>query len=100
MAIEFTYPTPDLEAEIIAHEAGADTATSEALAFLGSKLRGLDEAHVIEGPSTRLLVHVGSLIADGISPRRACDVALVQALSDDADVQAAIRDVVDAVFAA
>jgi nitric oxide reductase NorQ protein len=100
MAIEFTYPTPDLEAEIIAHEAGTDTATAEALAFLGSKLRGLDEADVIEGPSTRLLVHVGSLIADGISPRRACDAALVQALSDDADVQAAIRDVVDAVFAA
>ena len=99
MAIEFTYPTPDLEVRIICHEAGTDTATAEALAFLGSKLRGLDEADVIEGPSTRLLVHVGSLIADGISPRRACDVALVQALSDDADVQAAIRDVVDAVFA-
>jgi nitric oxide reductase NorQ protein len=100
MAIEFTYPNPDLETEIIAHESGADTVTAEALAFLGHKLRGLDEADVIEGPSTRLLVHVGSLIADGISPRRACDVALVQALSDDADVQGAIRDVVDAVFAA
>ena len=55
---------------------------------------------MIEGPGTRLLVHVASLIAGGISPRRAGDVALVQALSDDADVQAAIRDVVGAVFAA
>jgi nitric oxide reductase NorQ protein len=100
MAIEFTYPSPELETEIIRHESGADTATAEALAFLGHKLRGLDEADVIEGPSTRLLVHVGSLVTDGISPRRACDVALVQALSDDTDVQAAIRDVVDAVFAA
>ena len=100
MAIEFTYPSPELETEIIAHETSADTATAEALAFLGHKLRGLDEADVIEGPSTRLLVNVGSLIADGISPRRACDVALVQALSDDTDVQGAIRDVVDAVFAA
>jgi nitric oxide reductase NorQ protein len=100
MAIEFTYPSPELETEIIAHESGADIATAEALAFLGHKLRGLDEADVIEGPSTRLLVHVGSLVVDGISPRRACDVALVQALSDDTDVQGAIRDVVDAVFAA
>ena len=100
MAIEFTYPTPERETEIIAHESGADVATAEALSFLGSKLRGLGEAEVIEGPSTRLLIHVGSLITDGISPRRAAEAALVQALSDDADVQAAIRDVVDAVFGA
>ena len=100
MAIEFTYPGPGQEAEIIAHESRADTATAQALAFLGGQLRHLGEADVIEGPSTRLLIHVGSLIADGISSRRACDVALVQALTDDADVQAAIRDVVGAVFAA
>jgi nitric oxide reductase NorQ protein len=100
MAIEFTYPSPELEIRIIRHETGADEATARSLTFLGEQLRRLGEAGVIEGPSTRLLVHVGSLITDGISPRRACDVALVQALSDDADVQAAIRDVVDAVFAA
>ena len=100
MAIEFTYPGPELETDIITHETGTDTATAEALAFLGEQLRRLGEAGAIEGPSTRLLVHVGSLIADGISPRRACDVALVQALSDDADVQSAIRDVADAVFPA
>jgi nitric oxide reductase NorQ protein len=100
MAIEFTYPGPEQEAEIICHESGADAGTARSLSFLGGQLRRLGEAGVIEGPGTRLLVHVGSLIAGGISPRRAGDVALVQALSDDADVQAAIRDVVGAVFAA
>lgn len=100
LAIEFTYPGTGQETEIVAHESGVDAATAESLAFLAGKLRGLDQADVIEGPSTRLLVHVAALIADGISPRRACDVALVQALSDDPDVQAAIRDVVDAVFPA
>ena len=100
MAIEFTYPGPEQEAEIICHESGADEDTARSLSFLGGQLRRLGEAGVIEGPGTRLLVHVGSLIAGGISPRRAGDVALVQALSDDADVQAAIRDVVGAVFAA
>jgi nitric oxide reductase NorQ protein len=98
MAIAFTYPAPHLETQIITHEAGTDNATAEALAFLGSKLRELDEADVIEGPSTRLLVHVGSLIADGIAPRRACDVALVEALTDDPDVRAAVTQVVTAVF--
>jgi nitric oxide reductase NorQ protein len=100
MAIEFTYPGPEQEAEIICHESGVDADTARSLAFLGGQLRRLGEAGVIEGPGTRLLVHVASLIADGISPRRASDVALVQALSDDADVQAAIHDVVHAVFAA
>jgi nitric oxide reductase NorQ protein len=99
-AIEFTYPSPELEAEIICHESGVDADTARSLSFLGGQLRRLGEAGVIEGPSTRLLIHVASLIAGGISPRRAGDVALVQALSDDADVQAAIRDVVSAVFAA
>jgi nitric oxide reductase NorQ protein len=100
MAIEFTYPSPELEAEIIAHESGVDGETARSLSFLGGQLRRLGEAGVIEGPGTRLLVHVGSLIAGGIGPRRASDVALVQALTDDADVQAAIHDVVHAVFAA
>jgi nitric oxide reductase NorQ protein len=100
MAIEFTYPGPELEAEIIGHESGVDVDTARSLSFLGAQLRRLGEAGVIEGPGTRLLVHVGSLIAGGISPRRASDVALVQALSDDADVQTAIHDVVHAVFAA
>nr|WTB33199.1 CbbQ/NirQ/NorQ/GpvN family protein [Streptomyces sp. NBC_00830] len=100
MAIEFTYPERDLEARIIAHEAGVDEATARDLAFLGEQLRRLDEAGVIEGPSTRLLVHVGGLITRGIAPRRACDVGLVQALSDDPDVQQAVTQVVDAIFLA
>jgi nitric oxide reductase NorQ protein len=41
---------------------------------------------------------VGSLIADGISPRRACDVALAQAVTDDPDVRSAVSQVVTAVF--
>ena len=100
MAIEFTYPSPGQEAEIIGHESGVDESTARSLAFLGGQLRRLGEAGVIEGPGTRLLVHVASLIVGGIRPRRASDVALVQALSDDADVQTAIRDVVHAVFPA
>jgi len=98
MAIEFTYPTPELEERIICHEAGADADTARSLTFLGEQLRHLGEAGVIEGPSTRLLIHVGSLITDGISPRRACDVALAQALTDDVDIRAAVTQVVTAVF--
>jgi nitric oxide reductase NorQ protein len=68
------------------------------LAFVGDRLRNLDEADIIDGPSTRLLVYVGALIRKGVAPLRACDVALVQAVSDDRDVQDAVRHVVHAVF--
>ena len=98
MAIEFDYPASDLETQIIAHEAGLDEARAGQLAFLGEQLRRLGEAGVIDGPGTRLLVHVGELMVKGITPRRACEVGLVQVLSDDSDIQRAIVDVVSAVF--
>lgn len=100
LAIEFDYPPVDLEAEVIAHESGIDVETAQQLAFLGERLRNLDDADIIDGPSTRLLVYVGALIRKGITPLRACDVALVQAVTDDRDVQDAIRHVAGAVFAA
>lgn len=100
MAIDFDYPGRDLETRIITHESDVDEGTAANLAFLGEQLRRLGEAGVIEGPGTRLLVHVGALIARGISPRRACDVALVQALTDDPDAQEAIAQVITAVFPA
>jgi nitric oxide reductase NorQ protein len=98
MAIEFDYPAPEQEATIIAHEAGIDAGTAESLAFLGDRLRNLDEADLIDGPSTRLLIYVGALIRKGIPAQRACDVALVQAISDDTEIQEAVRKVASAVF--
>jgi nitric oxide reductase NorQ protein len=98
MAIEFDYPASDLETRIIAHEAELDEKRAGQLAFLGEQLRHLGEAGVIDGPGTRLLVHVGELMVKGITPRRACEVGLVQVLSDDSDVQRAITDVVGAIF--
>jgi nitric oxide reductase NorQ protein len=99
LAIEFRYPGVELETDIIAHESGIDVSVAGQLAFLGDRLRNLDEADIIEGPSTRLLIYVGALVRKGVPPLRACDVALVQAVSDDRDVQDAVRQVARAVFA-
>jgi nitric oxide reductase NorQ protein len=98
VAIEFGYPTVELETQIIAHESLVDAAVASSLAFLGDRLRNLDEADLIEGPSTRLLIYVGALIRRGVAPARACDVALVQAVTDDRDVQDAVRKVAHAVL--
>ena len=48
--------------------------------------------------STRLLVYTGELIRRGIAERRAAEIAVIQAVSDDATVQDAIADIVDTVL--
>jgi nitric oxide reductase NorQ protein len=99
IAIEFDYPERDQEAEIIAKESGCDAELADGLAKLGEKVRNLREHGLEEGVSTRLLVYAGKLIARGISPRRACESAVVWALTDDTEVQRSIEEVVSAVFA-
>ncbi|MBF8286236.1 MAG: CbbQ/NirQ/NorQ/GpvN family protein [Dehalococcoidia bacterium] len=98
MAIEFNYPPRDLEAKIIAREAGVTPAIAMDLAKLGEKVRHLKEHGLAEGASTRLLIYAGRLMAEGISARRACQVGVVWALTDERDVQRSIEEVVSSIF--
>jgi nitric oxide reductase NorQ protein len=98
MAIEFTYPPRDLEARIVQHEASVPAATAGELAKLGEKVRHLKEHGLAEGVSTRLLIYAGRLMQRGISARRACQVAIVWALTDDREVQRSIEEVVSSIF--
>jgi len=98
MAIEFTYPPRDLEARIVQHEAEVPAATAGELAKLGEKVRHLKEHGLAEGVSTRLLIYAGRLMQRGISARRACQVAIVWALTDDREVQRSIEEVVSSIF--
>lgn len=99
IAIDFDYPSVEEEARIIVHESKVDEARALDLALLGAKVRNLRHHGFDEGVSTRLLVYAGQLITRGISPRRACDVAVCSGVSDDADVQQAIAELVSTVFA-
>jgi nitric oxide reductase NorQ protein len=98
IAIEFGYPPRDQEAEIIAHEAGCSKEVALELAKLGEKVRNLREHGLGEGVSTRLLVYAGRLMANGVAPRRACQVAVTWALTDDLEVQRSIEEVVTSIF--
>jgi nitric oxide reductase NorQ protein len=99
IAIQFDYPPPDIEAEIIQRESGCTSAQAEALARLAVKVRHLREYGLQEGASTRLLIYAARLMTEGIAARRACQVALVWNLTDDPELQQSIEEVVDAVFA-
>jgi nitric oxide reductase NorQ protein len=98
IAIEFDYPPRDAEAEIIVNESGVSSDVAQDLAKLGEKVRNLKEHGLGEGVSTRLLIYAGKLIAGGIAPRRACQVAVVWALTDDLEVQRSIEEVVTSIF--
>ena len=98
IAIEFGYPDRDQETEIISKESGVDLSIASELAKLAEKVRNLKEHGLGEGVSTRLLVYAGKLIHQGISPRRACEVAVVCALTDDLEVQRSIEEVVTSIF--
>jgi nitric oxide reductase NorQ protein len=86
VSLEFDYPDVAAEARIITHECGIDDAQAERLAVIGERVRNLKQHGFEEGVSTRLLIYTGELIAAGIAPRRAADVAIITAISDDATV--------------
>ena len=95
VSLEFGYPEVDVEAAIIAPESGAAPELAQRLALIGAKVRHLREHGFEEGVSTRLLVYAAQLAAGGIAPRRACDVAIARAVSDDVEVQQAVADIID-----
>ncbi len=98
MAIEFDYPTPEVETLVIEREAGVDCATAGTLVKLGGKVRNLRSHGLEEGVSTRLLIYAGTLMKQGIAPERACDVAIARPITDDPDMQRSILELVKAMF--
>ncbi len=98
VSIEFDYPPVETEAKILEHEAGVDPETAMGLAKLGEKVRHLKDHGLQEGSSTRLLIYAGKLISQGVSPREACQVSIVWALSDDLQVQRSMEEVISSIF--
>ena len=98
VAIEFNSPPRDIEEQIIQHEAGIDASTASQLAKLGEKVRNLKDHGLAEGASTRLLIYAGKMISQGISPRRACQVAVNWAVTDDFSLQGSIQEVIYSIF--
>ena len=98
ISIEFYYPPREIEREIIQSEAGCTEEQADALAKLGEKIRNLEDHGLQEGASTRLLIYAGRLMSEGISARRACQVAIVWTLTDDPELQRSLEEVASSIF--
>ena len=98
LAIEFTYAAKKLETEIIMHESGISEETASRLVAFAEKTRNLKDRGLIEGASTRLLIHTAKLISVGIDPRTACEVAVSGPLTDDHEMLQALSELVSSIF--
>lgn len=98
IAIEFDYPPPEMETEIVAREGGIDDGTARDLVLIGQKVRNLRGHGLEEGVSTRLLIYAAQMIARGIPPIAAAEVALCTPITDDRELQRSIREIVTTVI--
>ena len=98
VAIEFSYPSRELETRIVEREAGVDKEIAAALVKVGEKVRHLKNHGLEEGASTRLLIYAGELIRAGIAPAAACEAAIIRPITDDGDMQRSLRELVSAIF--
>lgn len=98
LSLEFDYPNAEAETQIVAHEGGINPATARDLVKIGEKVRNLKGHGLEEGVSTRLLVYAGQMIASGIEPVTACEIAIASPITDDPELQRSIREIVTTVI--
>lgn len=99
VAIEFGFPTPDVEEKIVAHEAGIGADAAAELVRLAQAIRRVENGGLREVSSTRVLIAAGRLVAEGLSTREAAVAAIAGPLTDDAHVSSGLREMIDAYLA-
>jgi nitric oxide reductase NorQ protein len=98
LSVEFDYPPAEAEIQIVAREGGIDDSTARDLVKIGEKVRNLKGHGLEEGVSTRLLVYAAQLISRGVNPVVACETAIASPITDDAELQRSIREIVTTVI--
>ena len=97
ISLEFDYPPAEAEAQIVAREGGVEAGMARELVKIGEKVRNLKGHGLEEGVSTRLLVYAAQMIASGVDPVTACEIAIASPITDDAELQRGIREIVTTV---
>ncbi len=101
IAINFDFPPEDLERKIVLNEApGIATETVHLLVTAGRKARLLKDHGLEEATSTRALVYTANMINAGLDPVAACQVAMVNPITDDEELAEALMEIVRAHFGA
>jgi nitric oxide reductase NorQ protein len=98
VAIEFGFLPAEQEIAVVVAESGLAPDRVRPLVALAGRLRALKGQDLEEGVSTRLIVYCATLISAGIPTADAVLAGMIEPLTDDADVKAALLDVARAVI--
>lgn len=95
VAIEFDYPAPDIEEQIIVTEAGISVDQAKQLVRLGQAIRRLETSGLREVASTRVLIAAGELAAEGLTLQEAAMAAIAGPLTDDVQVSNGLAKMIE-----
>lgn len=95
-ALDFNYPDPVVEAEIIRHESGIEPRTADTLVKIAERTRNLKGHGLDEGASTRMLVQAARLVSRSVPLADACRIVLVLPITDDRDMRDALTEAIAA----
>jgi nitric oxide reductase NorQ protein len=99
IALHFDFPTEDIERKIVINEVpGISPDIAHQLVATGRKARLLKDHGLEEASSTRALVYAANMISAGLDPVAACQVAMVNPITDDSELAEALMEVVQAHF--
>ena len=98
VSLRFDFPPRSAEVAILQGETGCDADLAQRLVSIAGALRALKDRDLEEAASTRLLVYAASLIRDGMDSVAACRAAIIESLTDDAEIADGLMEVVNATF--
>lgn len=98
IAMDFGYPPPDLETQILIRETGVQPEVAARLVELAQKIRNLKNRGLEEGVSTRLLIYAAQLLKSGISYPDAVQAAMIKPITDDEAMQMSLVEIAVAIF--
>jgi nitric oxide reductase NorQ protein len=98
ISLSFNYPKAEIEKEIIIKESGVNADIAEKLTKIAQEIRNLDDTDIQEAVSTRLLIYAAKLIVKGFNPYEACMHSIVESLSDEEEVLAVLRTLIELHF--
>ena len=101
IALNFDFPGEETERKIIMNEApGISPELAHQLVTAGRKARLLKDHGLEESASTRALVYAANMMNAGLDPVAACQVSMVNPITDDEELAEALMEIVQAHFGA
>lgn len=94
LGVDFGYPAPDREAQVVAAETGVAPSTAATLVAIAGRIRALKGCDLEEAASTRLLVYCATLIHAGMAFDDAVRAAIIEPLTDEPDVKAGLMEAI------